>query len=55
MDRDRAESKLAKSIEELIFGSRASHKNRIDIQRVVTAIIDVVRAEIVTCKPAASK
>lgn len=55
MDSDRAESTLAKSIEELIFGSRATRKNRLDIQRVVTAIVDVVRAEIMTSKPAASK
>ncbi|HEX7408480.1 MAG TPA: hypothetical protein VF515_12625 [Candidatus Binatia bacterium] len=55
MDRDHAERELAKSIEELIFGSRATHKNRLDIQRVVTAIMDVVRAEIMTSKPAASK
>ena len=46
MDRDRAESKLARSIEDLIFGSHATRKNRLDIQRVVTAIVDVVRAEI---------
>ncbi len=46
MDEDTYQRKLAKSLEELIFGGHATRKNRLDIERVVAAVLDLVRDEI---------
>lgn len=46
MDENNHERKLAKSLEELIFGGHATRKNRFDIERFVSALLDTVREEI---------
>lgn len=45
---------LAKSLEELIFGRHAD-KNRRDIQRFVTTLLDAVRDEVVQQTPRESE
>ncbi len=46
MDRSGHHQKLARSLEELMFGKQATRKNRMDIDRFVTALLDAVHDEI---------
>ncbi len=42
MERDSHHRRLAKSLEELMFGKQATRKNRFDIDRFVTALLDAI-------------
>ncbi len=46
MDRYSHHQKLAKCVEELMFGKQATRKNRFDIDRFVTALLDAVHDEV---------
>lgn len=37
---------LTRSLEELLFASHATRKNRLDIQRFVDALLDAIRDEV---------
>ncbi len=46
MERDSHHRRLAKSLEELMFGKQATRKNRFDIDRFVTALLDAIQDEV---------
>ncbi len=46
MDGSGHRRKLAKSVEELMFGRQATHKNRLDIDRFVAVLLDAIRDEV---------
>ncbi len=46
MDRSGHRRKLAKSVEELMFGRQATHKNRLDIDRFVAALLEAIQDEV---------
>ncbi len=46
MERSSHHRRLTKSVEELMFGKQATRKNRFDIDRFVTALLDAVEDEV---------
>ncbi len=49
MERSSHHRRLTKSVEELMFGKQATRKNRLDIDRFVTALLDAIQDEVAQC------